>query len=187
MAMTYPVVMLVREADAPRITRVWDMLAEGGYSTDQVRFGYPPHVTVALFTDEAKPEVLSETLKKTIAGWKPLPVTFDSIAILPRSVAPLLARPNVSSSLLAANNEICRRVSPDLDLIVPYSKPDVWQPHTTLARDIHSNVRGKAIEAVLKEWKPFETTLDRVALLDTYQDAQKNWHVKELWRCNLGT
>jgi 2'-5' RNA ligase len=183
--MTYPVVMLVREVDAPRITRVWNILAEGGYSTDQVRFGYPPHVTVALVTDKAKPEVLIERLKETVANWKPLPVTFDGIAILPRDVAPLLARPNVSSSLLAANNEICRRVSPDLLMIVPYSMPGVWQPHTTLSRDIPPNIRGEALEAVLKEWKPFETTLDRVALLHTDQDAQKNWCVKELWRCNL--
>lgn len=183
--MTYPVVMLVKEADAPRITRVWDILAEEGYSIDQVRFGYPPHVTVALITDKAKPEILIEKLTETTAGWKPLPVFFDSISILPRPVAPLLARPNVSSSLLAANHEICRKVSPDLDLIVPYSKPDAWQPHTTLARNIPSNIRGKALEAVLKEWEPFETTLDRVALLHTDQDTQNNRHVKELWRCNL--
>jgi 2'-5' RNA ligase len=181
--MTYPVVMLVNDADAPRITRAWDVLAEHNYSQDQVRFGYPPHVTIALVKDDVKPEDLISKLKEITSDWKPLPVTFDSIAFLPRPVAPMLARPNVTVELLKANEEVCRRVAPDS--IVDYSKPGAWQPHTTLARDIKPEDRGPALRAVLESWEPLKTTLDRVAVLHTMQDEKTGWHVKELWRHQL--
>src|SRR5262249_1617688 len=104
--MPYAIVMLIEETAAPRIATPRHALAEREsngqvkFSDEQVRFNYPPHITLATFDDTADPHALVETLKATAAGWKPVPVAFDSIAILPRKpVRPMLARPNVTVEL----------------------------------------------------------------------------------------
>ena len=187
--MPYAIVMLIEETAAPRIATLWHALAERDgnaqvkFSDEQVRFNYPPHITLATVDDTADPDALVETLKAMVAGWKPVPVAFDSIAILPRKpVAPMLARPNVTVELLKLNAEVCDALS--LDLIKSYHKPPVWQPHVTLARDIPPEKCGDALLAVLERWTGFETTLDRAALV-RFRQEEKNWRVTELWNARL--
>src|SRR6516162_3191865 len=112
--MPYAIVMHVEERTAPRIAMIWETLAQKDadgrvkFSDEQVRFNYRPHVTLAVVDDAADPDVLVETLKPIVAGWKPLPISFDSIAVLPRKpVAPMLARPNVTAEILKLNKEVC--------------------------------------------------------------------------------
>jgi 2'-5' RNA ligase len=187
--MPYAIVMHIEEASAPRIAILWDVLAEKDangevkFSDDQVRFNYPPHVTLVAVDDTADPDVLVETLKSNVAGWTPLPIAFDSIAFLPRKPAPpMLARPNVTAELLRLNKQVCDALPPDL--IRSYHKPQRWQPHVTLARDIPPEKCGDALLAILERWSSFETTLDQVALV-YFRLEDKNWHVRELWRTRL--
>ena len=78
--MPYAIVMLIEETAAPRIATLWHALAERDgngqvkFSDEQVRFNYPPHITLATVDDTADPDVLVETLKAIVAGWKPVPV-----------------------------------------------------------------------------------------------------------------
>jgi hypothetical protein len=94
--MPYAIVMHVEKTTAARIATLWDVLAERDevgrvkFSDEQIRFNYPPHITLTV-VDTAGPDVLVETLKPIVAGWRPLPISFDSITILPRKpVAPML-------------------------------------------------------------------------------------------------
>jgi len=97
--MPYAIVMHIEEKTAPRIAMLWDILAEKD-ADGQVK--------LAVVDDAADPDVLVETLKPIVAGWKPLPISFDSIAVLPRKpVAPMLARPNVTAEILKLNKEVC--------------------------------------------------------------------------------
>jgi len=187
--MPYAVVMHIEETTAPRIAMLWNILAEKDsngqvkFSDEQVRFNYRPHITLAVVDDAADPDVLVETLKAIVAGWTPLPISLDSIAVLPRKpAAPLLARPNVTAEFLKLNKEVCNALPPDS--IRSYHRPKVWQPHITLARDIPPEKIGHALEAVLERWSGFETTLDHVALVYFRQEG-KNWNVRELWRAQL--
>jgi 2'-5' RNA ligase len=187
--MPYAIVMNVEATTAPRLTLLWHVLAEKDadgqvkFSDDQVRFNYAPHVTLVAVDDVADPDALIEMLQPIVAGWTPLSVTFDSIAVLPRKpVVPMLARPNVTVELLKLNKEVCDALP--LDLIKSYHKPPVWQPHVTLARDIPPEKCGDALVAVLERWSGFAATLDRVALVYSRQEG-KNWHVRELWNARL--
>jgi hypothetical protein len=80
----------IEKTTAPRITMLWDILAEKDsdgqvkFSDQQVRLNHPPHVTLAVIDDSADPDVLVETLDSIVAGWAPLPILLDAIAILPR-------------------------------------------------------------------------------------------------------
>ena len=187
--MPYAIVMQIDAATAPHISRLWEVLAERDanglvkFSDEQVRFNYPPHVTLVVIDDTADPNTLVETLKPIVAGWTPLHASFDSIAVLPRRpVVPMLARPNVTAEFLKLNKEVCDRLPPAS--AKSYHRPGVWQPHVTLARDIPPEKCGAALAAVLEKWSGFDTTLDRVALIYFRQEG-KNWHVKELWRAEL--
>jgi 2'-5' RNA ligase len=187
--MPYAIVMQIEETTAPRITMLWNVLAEKDadgqvkFSDEQIRFNYPPHVTLAVVDDTADPDVLIETLKPIVASWTPLLTLFDSIAVLPRKPAlPILVRPNVTDEFLKLHKEVCDALPPDS--IKSYHRPKVWQPHVTLARDIPPEKCGNALAIVLQTWSAFETTLDRVALVYFRQEG-KNWHVRELWCAQL--
>jgi 2'-5' RNA ligase len=187
--MPYAIVMHIEETTAPRIAMLWDVLAQRNadgqvkFSDEQVRFNYPPHVTLAVVEETANPDLLVEALKPIVARWTALPISFDSIAVLPRvPVAPMLARPNVTAEFLKLNKEVCDALP--LDLISSYHRPKFWQPHVTLARDISPEKLGDALAAVLQRWSGFETTLDQVALVYFRQEG-KNCYVRELWRAQL--
>jgi len=186
--MPYAIVMHVEKTTAVRITTLWDVLAEGDnvgrvkFSDEQIRFNYPPHITLTV-VDTADPDVLVETLEPIAACWTPLPISFDSIAILPRKpVAPMLARPNVTAEILKRHKQVFDALPPNSTTV--YHTPKAWQPHVTLARDIPSEKLGDALTAVLERWNAFETTLDQVALV-YFRQQGKNWHVQEVWRAQL--
>jgi len=186
--MPYAIVMHIEKTAAARIVTIWNVLAERDhfgrvkFSDEQIRFNYPPHDTLAV-VDAVNPDVLVETLKPMVAGWIPLPISFDSLAVLPRKpVAPMLARPNVTVELLQLHKEVFDALPPNSTS--EYHRPKAWQPHVTLARDISPGKLGDALAAVLERWRAFETTLDQVALV-YFRQQGTSWHVQEVWRAQL--
>ena len=79
--MPYAVVMLIEKPTAPGITALWKLLAEkdadghAKFSDEQVKFNYPPYITLAAVEEAADPDALIETLKPIVAGWTPLPIS----------------------------------------------------------------------------------------------------------------
>jgi 2'-5' RNA ligase len=184
----YAIVMQIEKTAAARIATLWNVLAERNdvgrpkFSDEQIRFNYPPHVTLAV-VDTVDPDVFVETLKPMVARWTPLPISFDSLAILPRKPdAPMLARPNVTVEILQLHKEVCDALPPNS--IREYHRSKAWQPHVTLARDISPDKLGDALATVLERWSAFETTLDQVALVYFSQQGT-SWHVQEVWRAQL--
>ena len=186
--MPYAIVMHIEKTAAARIVALWNVLAERDdvgrikFSDEQIRFNYPPHVTLAV-VDTVDPDLIVETLKPIIAGWRPLPIFFDSLAVLPRKpVAPMLARPNVSVEILQLHKEVFDALPSNSTS--EYHRPEAWQPHVTLARDISPCKLGDALSAVLDRWSGFEATLDQVALV-YFRQQGTSWHVEEVWRAQL--
>ena len=185
--MPYAVVLNVRDEDAPRIVTCWNLLAEKDaagqvkFSEDQRNSGFTPHITAAVLDDAAKPETLIATLAPMAAAWKSIPVEYDSLVVLPRNPPPILARPVVTQELLDVNKKICGAMP---DQINAYSKPGIWQPHTTMARDVPAEKTGMALTALLEVWKPFKSMLDSVSLMHTRTEG-KTWHIKHLWHAKL--
>ena len=186
--MPYAIVMHIEKTSAARIVALWNVLAERDdvgrvkFSDEQIRFNYPPHVTLAV-VDTVDPDILVDTLKQTVAGWRPLPISFDSLTVLPRKpVAPMLARPNVTVEILQLHKEVFDVLPPNSTS--EYHRPKAWQPHVTLARDISPSKLGDALAAVLERWSAFETTLDQVALV-YFRRRGTSWHVHEVWRAQL--
>jgi len=186
--MPYAIVMHIEKTAAAHIVALWNVLAERDdigrvkFSDEQIRFNYPPHVTLAV-VDTVDPDVLVETLKPLAAGWQPLPMPFDSLAVLPRKpVAPMLARPTVTVEILQLHKDVFDALPPNSTS--EYHRPRAWQPHVTLARDIAPGKLGEALTAVLERWSAFETTLDQVALV-YFRQQGTIWHVQEVWRAQL--
>ena len=186
--MPYAIVMHIEKTAAAQIVALWNILAERDdigrvkFSDEQIRFNYPPHVTLAV-VDTVDPDVLVETLKPLAAGWQPLPMPFDSLAVLPRKpVAPMLARPTVTVEILQLHKDVFDALPPNSTS--EYHRPKAWQPHVTLARDISRSKLGDALAAVLERWSAFETTLDQVALV-YFRQRGSSWHVQEVWRAQL--
>jgi 2'-5' RNA ligase len=187
--MPYAIVMHVEQTTAARIVTLWDVLAERDdagrvkFSDEQIRFNYPPHITLTV-VDTADPDPLVEALKSIVASWTPLTISFDSIAVLPRKpIAPMIVRPNVTAEILKLHKEVFD-VLPSNSTAV-YHRPNAWQPHVTLARDIPSEKLGDALTAVLERWNAFETTLDQVAVVYFRQQHGRSGDVREVWRVRL--
>jgi 2'-5' RNA ligase len=186
--MPYAVVMHVEQTTATRIVKLWDILAKRDdagrviFSDEQIRFNYPPHITLTV-VDNADTDAVVEALKPIVASWAPLTISFDSIAVLPRKpIAPMILRPNVTAEILKLHKEVFD-VLPSNSTSV-YHRPNTWQPHVTLARDIPPETLGDALTAVLEQWNAFETTLDQVAVVYFTQQG-KSEDLQEVWRVQL--
>src|SRR5215472_167465 len=186
--MPYAIVMHIEKTAAARIVTLWNVLAERNdvgrpkFSDEQIRFNYPPHVTLAV-VDTVDPDVIVETLKPMVARWTPLPISFDSLAVLPRKpVAPMLARPNVTVEILQRHKEVFDSLPPNSTS--EYHRPKAWQPHVTLARDISPGKLRDALAVILETWSAFETTLDQVAVV-YFSKHEKSWDVQVVWRAQL--
>src|SRR5438093_5815330 len=83
------------------ISKMWEALAVSGIDTDRHQLGYAPHVTLAIYPDDAPVDQLKAALRRLAQDWDALPVTLSGFGIFPSSSVAIWAAPVVTPELLA--------------------------------------------------------------------------------------
>ncbi len=93
-----PLAVTLRLDDAATATVVamWRALAEGGVDDDCLRLGYPPHVTLAVWPEEAPVGPLAAAVDLFGAAWGALPAVLAGFGVFPGAPAAVWAAPVVT-------------------------------------------------------------------------------------------
>jgi len=83
------------------VEEMWRTLARLGFDTDRDRLGYPAHVTLAIYRDDAPADRLEAALAETVAMWRALPIALSGFGLFPAPSAVLWVAPVVTPGLLA--------------------------------------------------------------------------------------
>ncbi len=146
---------------ATTVQEMWRTLAEQGIDTDREQLGYPAHITLAIYPDDAPVDVLGAALDQVTRNWRALPVTLSGFGLFPKPSAILWAAPVVTPVLVARHAAVhaaltALRVDPHYCL-------NAWVPHVTLSGALSDP--GRALAALLPLWRPLTGLLDQVDLV----------------------
>ncbi|WP_409998159.1 2'-5' RNA ligase family protein [Bradyrhizobium sp. SZCCHNS3055] len=159
--MPFAITLRLDSASAGPIEALWLKLAADGIDADRHQLGYAPHITLAIYPDEAPLNRLRSALEDICRNWEALPVRFSGLGAFPGDGAVLWAVPVVTSELLARHQAI-QTALPDLRVYAHY-RPGAWVPHVTLSAALPDP--GPALMALLSNWEPIAGVLDRVDLV----------------------
>ena len=128
---------------------------------DRFRLGYPPHVTLAVWPDEAPAERLEAAVGRFGVEWHALPVELAGFGVFPGAPAAVWAAPVVTGDLLERQSALVATVPGTL--CHEHYRPGRWVPHVTLG---HTDAPGRALEALAPLWRgPVRGRLDRLELV----------------------
>lgn len=140
--------LLLDDAAATPVCAMWRALAESGVDDDCLRLGYPPHVTLAVWPDEAPVELLTTAADRSAAECGAMPAALAGYGVFPGAPAVVWAAPVVTEALLERQAALVAAVPG-----VPcheHFRPGQWLPHVTLGR---TGVPARALEVLAPLWR----------------------------------
>jgi len=159
--MPYAITLRLAHADCAAVAAMLDRLAACGISDDVRSFGYAPHITLAVYPDEADANAMAATAAALSVQWKPLQVRFGGLGIFANSPAVLCVTPVVTSALLVRHAQLLARHP-----ATGRWASGAWVPHVTLSAALATpSALAAAVESVSAVFAPFEAALDRVELV----------------------
>ena len=159
--MPFAVTLCFDPPSAAAIAKIWEVLASKGIDTDRHQLGYAPHITLAIYPDEAPAAQLTAALRTLAATWSALPVTLSGLGIFPSSSAVFWAAPVVTPALLARHAAV-QAALPDLQAHAHYHL-GAWVPHVTLSGAVDNP--SAALSVLLSVWQPLKGLLNRLELV----------------------
>jgi 2'-5' RNA ligase len=159
--MPFAITLCLDPNSAAFIEHLWQSLAAQGIDTDRHALGYTPHITLAIYPDDASPDALQTALEHITAAWQRTAVTLSAIGVFPGPTSILWAAPVVTDDLLRIQASVCDAL-PDLP-VHPHYRPGIWMPHITLTGAVTDP--GRALAALLPHWRPVTGMLVRSDLV----------------------
>ena len=146
--MPLAVALRLDDAAAAPIVAMWRALAESGVDDDCLHLGYPPHVTLAVWPDEAPVEALDAAVARFGGEWDALPVVLAGFGVFPGAPAVVWAAPVATGTLLARQAALVAAV-PEAPCHGHY-RPGHWVPHVMLGQ---AEAPGRALEVLTPLWR----------------------------------
>jgi 2'-5' RNA ligase len=156
--MPYAITLKLDAEAAAFVVAMWERLASRGVSDEAVRLGYPPHLTLGLFSDAADLERLVPIVRDGASRWRNLPISLASLGWFPGAPGVLFLAPVVTPALLALHRELL--TSLPSEHIDPLYQPDHWVPHVTLAAGLSDPIA--AVSALELPRLPIAAVLDTI-------------------------
>lgn len=159
--MPLAVTLRLDDAAAAPISAMWRALAESGLDDDCLRLGYPPHVTLAVWSEEAPADILAVVAERFGEAWGALPFALAGFGVFPSAAVVIWAAPVVTEALLTRQAALVAAV-PGTPCH-PHYRPGHWVPHVTLGQ---TDAVGRAMEVLAPLWgAPISGRLDRLELV----------------------
>jgi 2'-5' RNA ligase len=159
--MPYAITLMLDAVSAPSVVAPWETLAAHGISESAIRSGYPPHLTLAVFSDGADAERLIGAARETSARWRKLPIRLTSLGVFPGPPAVMFLAPVVTQALLTAQAELL--IELDNEPVDPHYRSGGWVPHVTLADDLTDPAAALAVLQPLR--LPIDAMLDTIEVV----------------------
>ena len=160
-SMPFAVTLRLDEASTPAVEAMWRHLAEQGIDSDRHELGYPPHITLAIYADNAPVHRLHGAITSCAHRWQAVPISLSGLGVFPGFRSILWAAPVVTQQLLAVQMEL-QAAMPELSVDAHY-RTGAWVPHVTLSGPLADPAR--AIAALMPLWQPLTGNLDRLDLV----------------------
>ncbi|MDI3306275.1 MAG: 2'-5' RNA ligase family protein [Acetobacteraceae bacterium] len=145
--MPYAVTLRLDAASAASIEAMWRALAEAGLDDGCLRPGYPPHVTLAVYPDDAPVPQLDATVMLLAKEWDIMPIELAGLGIFPGPDPVLWVAPVPTAGLLACQAALVAALH-GLRCDGHY-RPGHWMPHVTLGR---VGAAARALEILAPLW-----------------------------------
>ena len=159
--MPHAITLRLADADCGPVDALLDLLAARDIADDVRRFGYAPHITLAVYPDDADARALAASAAALSVQWKRLPVRFVGLGIFPGAPAVLWLAPVVNSSLLVRHAHLLARHAAS-----GHWASGAWVPHVTLSAALaNPDALAAATGLAAAALTPFDATLDRVELV----------------------
>ncbi len=159
--MPHAITLRLANADCAIITTLLDRLAADGIADDVPHLGYAPHITLAVYPEDADATALAASVAALSVQWKRLSVRFAGLGIFPNSPAVLWLAPVVTSALMVRHAQLLARHP-----ATGHWAGGAWVPHVTLSAALDSSTRvAAAVACATAGFAPFEAIVDRVELV----------------------
>lgn len=155
--MPYAIVLKCSNATAAPVINLWSEAGRFETVPSMERLDYPPHLTLAVY-EEILPADFFAATEQTFANVPAISIEFSDIGHFSNETLVLWARP--------ADDRLLRRIHRALhDHIDPalcheYYRPDLWQPHCTIAMSIPAASATTALEWAARRHLGFSMTFD---------------------------
>lgn len=121
--------------------------------------GYPPHITLAIYDDEAVREAeVRDALDRASENLRAVTLTFDGIASFDGPPMVLWASPRPSAVLLDIHEAIHAAIDPAN--CRPHYRPGAWKPHCTLGMQVRDDRREAALAFAREASSVFDVIFD---------------------------
>jgi 2'-5' RNA ligase len=154
------------------VQRVLDALDSRGIVGSVRRLGYQPHVTLAVWEQDAEPE----DARALIAGWRELAIDCPALGVFPGTPATLFLAVTPTAALLQRQAALARLLPGHR--VHPHYRPGAWVPHATLADSLDPAAAQQAWSVALAAFRPFAAKLLRA-------DRVRFPPVQVLWSADL--
>jgi 2'-5' RNA ligase len=126
---------------------------------------HPPHVTLAVY-DSIPEDRLSEALRSVFGVHPPVRLRFTKLAFFEMPELVFWAAPDKSEPLLRAHSAIHELIDPRL--CRSHYQPGIWVPHCTLATQVSTDCKERAIALAAEAIEPFEVLFDTAECVAFY-------------------
>lgn len=121
--------------------------------------GYPPHVTLAIYDDEAVREAeVRVALDRASKNLRAVTLTFDAICSFDGPPMVLWASPRPSAVLRDIHKAIHGAINPAL--CRSHYQPGAWKPHCTLGTQVREDRREAALAFTREAGSAFDVIFD---------------------------
>jgi 2'-5' RNA ligase len=142
--MGYSLNLRVSSASAPVITALWDTVSAFEDAPSMRALDYPPHVTLAIYDDDAVSEQRAcDAIKRAARGQPEFAVAFNRIRFFAGPPLVLWAAPEPEAALRRVHAAIHAAIDPGR--CRSHYRPAFWTPHCTLGTRIRDDRRPNAM------------------------------------------
>ena len=159
--MSYAVTLRLDAGAAAHVRRLLAVLAAEGIAEEELRLDYAPHVTLAVYPDDGRIDVLRRTVETLAGQWQAVTVEFALLGVFPGVDSVLWVGPVVTAELLRRQAELVAV----LPAAHPHYRPGSWVPHVTLAQQLAADRTAAAMATLAADWRSFSGALDRVEIV----------------------
>jgi 2'-5' RNA ligase len=159
------VVLLFDAATTQAVLALRQELIRAGLPPTLDGMADPPHLSLAVFADDAAASPLGDACATFARATPPLPLTLSAVGVFPSAEGVLFLAPTPTEALLQHHRAFHALLGAAPSGLNPYYQPDTWVPHCTLVAGLSPAQMTTALDVCLRAFRPLGGRGDRVCLI----------------------
>lgn len=132
--MPFAIELYFDEVAEAAVRHIWQAIADAGFKSPMQDAGYRPHISLAVYDDDALDlDGLQQTLKSFVGTLPPFFVDLSNIGIFPTNEGIIFLGATVTQTLQRIHADFHAAFAEFAGDLRPYYQVNHWVPHCTLA------------------------------------------------------